>query len=148
MISVPTAPSIIKGIITSAQSAIISWSKPTNARGRLTHYTVHWIIQGRNRIRSKKVDSSHQHVRIKDLPSEIITVWVTASTSVGRSENSRNITLKTTTTIPAAVWSIGGNVTATWREDLTLPCHSVGMPKPNKLWRMNGMLVKEAAVKR
>jgi len=66
---------------------------------------------------------------------------------VGRSLNSKNVTFVVKNTIAAAIWSVEGNVTATWREDATLPCHSVGYPKPKKFWRMNGILLKDLSIR-
>lgn len=41
----------------------------------------------------------------------------------------------------AGVWSVGGNVTAAWREDVILPCGAVGMPEPTLVWTHDGVPV-------
>lgn len=36
--------------------------------------------------------------------------------------------------MPAGVWSVGGNLTAAWKEDISLPCGAVGVPEPSLTW--------------
>lgn len=33
---------------------------------------------------------------------------------------------------------MGGDVTATWRETVTLPCKAVGVPEPTRKWHHEG----------
>ena len=36
--------------------------------------------------------------------------------------------------VGAGVWSVGGNITVGWKEDVRLPCESVGDPEPQLSW--------------
>lgn len=36
--------------------------------------------------------------------------------------------------VPAGVWSVGGNLTAAWKEDVSLACGAVGVPDPSLTW--------------
>ena len=34
----------------------------------------------------------------------------------------------------AGVWSVGGNVSRAWKEDVSLSCSAVGVPEPRVAW--------------
>ena len=43
--------------------------------------------------------------------------------------------------VGAGIWSVGGNITAAWKEDVRLPCEMVGNPEPNITWKHQNKLL-------
>ena len=41
------------------------------------------------------------------------------------------------------MWSVGGKVTAAWKEDVRLPCETVGIPASTISWSHQGMSLPE-----
>ncbi|XP_042207963.1 Down syndrome cell adhesion molecule-like protein Dscam2 isoform X2 [Homarus americanus] len=68
-------------------------------------------------------------------------VWVTASTRMGEGPASSVAVVKPTHTVAAGVWSVGGNVTAAWKEDVSLACGAVGVPEPDLTWTHQRKLI-------
>lgn len=42
----------------------------------------------------------------------------------------------------AAIYSFGTNPIVPWKQDVTLPCRSVGKPSPSVTWKQGGHIVK------
>lgn len=47
--------------------------------------------------------------------------------------------------VRAAIYSFGTVLVVPWKQDVTLPCQSVGKPKPNVIWKQWGQTVKPSA---
>ena len=45
--------------------------------------------------------------------------------------------------VGAGIWSVGRNISAAWKEDVRLPCDTVGQPQPNISWSHEGTHVKQ-----
>ena len=51
-------------------------------------------------------------------------------------------------TVAAGVWSVGGDLTVAWKEDVRLPCENVGAPEPKLVWTHQGVEITEATSER
>jgi hypothetical protein len=62
--------------------------------------------------------------------------YVTASTNIGEGQPSKNVTLSPSNRVPARIASFNDNFTATYTEDIKLPCLTVGVPAPEIIWKV------------
>ncbi|XP_045105879.1 Down syndrome cell adhesion molecule-like protein Dscam2 isoform X1 [Portunus trituberculatus] len=132
---VPEAPARVKAVVSGPRGAVVSWAPPSRPHGRITRYTVHWQpAGGRGGPHSRRVEPHLTHLSLHDLPHTTHQVWVTASTRMGEGPASPVTLVKPTHTVPAGVWSVGGNLTAAWKEDMSLACGAVGVPEPSLIW--------------
>uniref|UniRef100_A0A0P4WN52 Down syndrome cell adhesion molecule-like protein Dscam2 n=2 Tax=Scylla olivacea TaxID=85551 RepID=A0A0P4WN52_SCYOL len=140
---VPEALTMVKAVASGPRAAVVSWAPPTHPHGRLTRYTVYWKAMGTGTGGeiSRRVDPQLTHVTLHDLSHVAHKVWVTAATRKGEGPPSSVVMVKPSHSVAAGVWSVGGNVTAAWREDVSLPCGAVGMPEPTLVWTHDGVPV-------
>ncbi|XP_071541356.1 cell adhesion molecule Dscam2-like [Panulirus ornatus] len=132
---VPEAPARIKAVISGPRAAVLSWAPPTRPHGRISRYTVHWeIVGGRDGPMSRRVEPHVTHLTLHDLSHATHQVWVTASTRMGAGPPSTVAVVKPSHTVGAGVWSVGGNLTVAWKEDVSLACGAVGVPEPILSW--------------
>ncbi|XP_050729038.1 cell adhesion molecule Dscam2-like isoform X2 [Eriocheir sinensis] len=141
---VPEAPARVKAVVSGSRTAIVSWAPPARPHGRLTRYTVHWLSGGGGASLSRRVDPQLTHLALRDLPHTANQVWVTAATQKGEGPASPVVIVKPSHTVPAGVWAVGGNVTAAWREDISLACGAVGVPEPTLAWTHQGTPIPHA----
>lgn len=64
--------------------------------------------------------------------------WVTASTNIGEGQPSKSVTISPSNRVPAKIASFDDSFTATYREDVKLPCQAVGVPAPDITWKVKG----------
>ncbi|KAK4287145.1 hypothetical protein Pmani_039780, partial [Petrolisthes manimaculis] len=132
---VPEAPAHVKAVVSGPRAAVVSWAPPSHPHGRISRYTVHWEgAGGRGDPHSRRVEPHLTHLTMHDLSHTTHQVWVTASTKMGEGPPSDVILVKPSHTVPAGVWSVGVNLTAAWKEDMSLPCGAVGVPEPSLTW--------------
>ncbi|KAG8223601.1 hypothetical protein J437_LFUL004125, partial [Ladona fulva] len=65
--------------------------------------------------------------------------WVTASTNIGEGQPSKSVTLSPSSRVPAKIASFDDTFTATYKEDVKLPCLAVGNPLPEIKWKVKGV---------
>ncbi|XP_050724052.1 cell adhesion molecule Dscam2-like [Eriocheir sinensis] len=140
---VPEAPARIKAVASGPRAAVVSWAPPAHPHGRLIRYTVYWKAAGGGSGGgggeiSRRVDPELTHLTLHDLSHVAHKVWVTAATKKGEGPSSSVVLVKPSHSVGAGVWSVGGNVTAAWREDVSLPCGAVGAPEPSLEWAHDG----------
>ncbi|XP_069947115.1 cell adhesion molecule Dscam2 isoform X1 [Cherax quadricarinatus] len=132
---VPEAPARVKAVVSGPRAVVVSWAPPARPHGRISRYTVHWEpAGGRGGPHSRRVEPHLTHLTLHDLPHTTHQVWVTASTRMGEGPTSSVAVVKPSHTVPAGVWAVGGNVTAAWKEDVSLACGAVGVPEPTLTW--------------
>jgi len=64
--------------------------------------------------------------------------WVTANTNVGEGMASVKTTVTLGLTTPARIVSFDENISVLNNHDVKLPCVSLGIPTPDKKWKVNG----------
>ncbi|XP_050548475.1 cell adhesion molecule DSCAM-like [Daktulosphaira vitifoliae] len=64
--------------------------------------------------------------------------WVTASTNIGEGQPTKPLIIAPNTRVPAMIASFDDIFTATYREDVKLPCLTVGVPAPEITWKIKG----------
>jgi Immunoglobulin I-set domain len=69
--------------------------------------------------------------------------WVTASTNIGEGQQSKSVILAPSTRVPAKIASFDDTFTATYKEDVKLPCLAVGMPAPELQWKVKGTIFQQ-----
>ncbi|XP_037792633.1 Down syndrome cell adhesion molecule-like protein Dscam2 [Penaeus monodon] len=132
---VPEAPARVKAVVSGPRAAVVSWAPPSSPRGRITRYTVHWASAGsRSAPHTRRVSPHFTHLTLHDLSHTAHEVWVTASTRIGEGPRSSVAMVTPSHTVGAGIWAVGGNLTAAWKEDVSLPCGAVGVPEPVLTW--------------
>ncbi|XP_071517137.1 cell adhesion molecule Dscam2-like [Panulirus ornatus] len=133
---VPEAPARVKAVVSGPRAAVVSWAPPARPHGRISRYTVHWESSGGGRAgaQSRRVEPHVTHMTLHDLAHTTHQVWVTASSRMGEGPPSIVAVVKPSHTVPAGVWSVGGNLTVAWKEDVSLACGAVGVPEPSLTW--------------
>ncbi|GBP46203.1 Down syndrome cell adhesion molecule homolog [Eumeta japonica] len=148
---VPEAPAEIKLVAQSASSLLVSWKRPAQTNGRLTHYTVYVKPAASNDgPTAHKVEPTSdsgvyeltQTLELKGLTvGRQYDVWVTASTAVGEGPVSSRATNAPSQRVVAGVWSLGGPVRVPVRSSLLLRCGCVGSPQPRTVWYHNQNII-------
>lgn len=156
--TVPGAPSEVKAVISSPDSAIITWKDPINKNGLITKYTLNWRELNKNRTKTAvtvpksrtnifstryRVPESHPQYKLTGLVHNVIyEAWVSASTRVGEGPSTGIVTFEPVSKIPARIlelsdtWivsSMGGDFTP-----FVLACHVVGSDPIKKSWTKDG----------
>ncbi|XP_068085343.1 cell adhesion molecule Dscam1 [Anabrus simplex] len=141
---VPEAPSAIKALVMSAESILVSWKPPEQPNGVVTQYTVYVREDSEEakdeEPKSQKVSASQMSYEASGLKKkERYEFWVTASTVIGEGQASKSVTLTPSTRVPAKIASFDDSFTATYKEDVKLPCLAVGIPAPEIVWKVKGV---------
>jgi hypothetical protein len=88
---------------------------------------------------SHKVSASQVNFEATGLKKkERYSFWVTASTTVGEGDVSKTVTISAGNHVPAKIASFDNTFSVTYREDVKLPCQSVGAPFPEIKWKIKG----------
>ena len=56
-----------------------------------------------------------------------------------------NLNLLLRSTVRAAIYSFGTVLVVPWKQNVTLPCQSVGNPEPSVIWKQWGQIVKSSS---
>ncbi|XP_016950327.1 cell adhesion molecule Dscam2 isoform X1 [Drosophila biarmipes] len=137
---VPDAPAAIKAAALTADSILISWLKPKNRNGIISHYTVYSREAGRKgqaKSHMVRVDENGYPVIFESrslAENQMYEFWVSASTSVGEGEPTSVIAQTTNTRAPARIASFGQVVRKAVGTALVLECLAVGNPTPRARW--------------
>lgn len=138
--AVPDAPELVKSVVNTESSVIISWLPPRRPNGLITKYNVYIRVLEKGqelKILKEVLPAHNRHFEAKDLNfRETYEAWVTASTRVGQGPSTAVIKLVPSTTIPAAIISFSQTLSANWRSDIKLACVFVGNPKSSAEWKI------------
>ncbi|XP_025202773.1 Down syndrome cell adhesion molecule-like protein Dscam2 isoform X25 [Melanaphis sacchari] len=139
---VPEAPAALKALVMSTESVLVSWKPPAEPNGDINQYTVYIKPSGDNKDKeplAHKVAPNQMSFEasglIKQDPYEF---WVTASTNIGEGQPTKSIVIAPSTRVPAMIASFDDSFVATYREDVKLPCLTVGVPAPEISWKVKG----------
>ncbi|KAH0947632.1 hypothetical protein HN011_008031 [Eciton burchellii] len=135
----PEAPIAIKALVMSAESILISWRPPSQPNGVISQYTVYTKADNVEEPSSQKVPPNQLTHEASGLDKQRrYEFWVTASTNIGEGEASKIVTLGPSVRVPAKIASFDDKFTATYKEDVKLPCLTVGVPAPEVTWKVRG----------
>ncbi|XP_025834444.1 Down syndrome cell adhesion molecule-like protein Dscam2 isoform X9 [Agrilus planipennis] len=151
---VPEAPVAIKALVMSSTSILVSWKPPVEPNGIVEQYTVYVREAGQAESDELNTDSKPRSQKIvpnirnqnlsyqaKDLDSKLkYEFWVTASTNIGEGQPSKSVIVAPSTRVPAKIASFDDSFTTTYKEDVTLPCLAVGVPQPEIVWKIKGVV--------
>ncbi|XP_025414605.1 Down syndrome cell adhesion molecule-like protein Dscam2 isoform X19 [Sipha flava] len=139
---VPESPAALKALVMSTESVLVSWKPPAEPNGEINQYTVYIKPSGDSKDKeptAHKVAANQMSFEasglIKQDPYEF---WVTASTNIGEGQPTKSIVIAPSTRVPAMIASFDDSFVATYREDVKLPCLTVGVPAPEISWKVKG----------
>ncbi|XP_034950741.1 Down syndrome cell adhesion molecule-like protein Dscam2 isoform X7 [Chelonus insularis] len=133
----PEAPVAIKALVMSPESILVSWRPPTQPNGVISQYTVYTKADNVDEPLSAKVPPNQLTYEASGLDKQRrYEFWVTASTNIGEGQASKIVTLSPNIRVPAKIASFDDKFTATYKEDVKLPCLAVGVPAPEVTWKV------------
>ncbi|XP_073961096.1 cell adhesion molecule Dscam2-like isoform X2 [Choristoneura fumiferana] len=147
---VPGPPSAIKVLMSSPTSLLISWKKPTQPNGEITHYTVHVKpVSSTSSPQSYRVDATQESNLSRHLtfPLSGLTtgrqyeVFVNAHTVAGEGIASNRVHAELSSRVVAGVASLGGTVSVGVGRSLLLACACAGAPAPRTVWYHNHNII-------
>ncbi|XP_063822595.1 cell adhesion molecule Dscam1 isoform X1 [Ostrinia nubilalis] len=134
---VPEAPRAVKALVMGEDSILVSWRPPAQPNGVVTHYNVYTQAQNAE-PHPNKVPASQTSYSATELKNGRYDFWVTASTIIGEGQPSATASCSPSDKVPAKIASFDESFTATYKEDVKLPCLAVGVPSPNIIWKVKG----------
>ncbi|XP_033338230.2 cell adhesion molecule Dscam2 isoform X4 [Megalopta genalis] len=143
----PDVPAGVKAVVSSATSIIVSWQPPLRSNGNITSYNVHIRGVGPEGEWYKRSLQPHQtSYQAEGLQKRNQYAFsIAAVTSVGEGPRTEPITIMPSSEVRAATYSFGTVLVIPWKQDVTLPCQSVGKPEPSVTWKQWGQTVKSSA---
>ncbi|XP_011345914.1 Down syndrome cell adhesion molecule-like protein Dscam2 isoform X3 [Ooceraea biroi] len=143
----PEVPAGVKAVASSATSIIVSWQPPLKSNGNITAYNVH--IRGlgpEGKWHRRALPPYQTSYQAEDLHKRSqYEFTIAAVTSVGEGPQTPSITVSPSSEVRAAIYSFGTVLVVPWKQDVTLPCQSVGKPEPSVIWKQWGQIVKPFA---
>ncbi|XP_076374911.1 Down syndrome cell adhesion molecule 1 isoform X3 [Megalopta genalis] len=141
----PEAPIAIKALIMSPESILVSWRPPSQPNGVIAQYTVYTKADNADEPTSEKVPANQLTYEASKLDKQRkYDFWVTASTNIGEGQASKIVSLAPSVRVPAKVASFDDKFTATYKEDVKLPCLAVGVPAPDVIWKVRGVVLQSS----
>ncbi|XP_076629334.1 cell adhesion molecule Dscam1-like isoform X11 [Colletes latitarsis] len=141
----PEAPIAIKALVMSAESILVSWRPPSQPNGVIAQYTVYTKADNMEEPTSQKVPPNQLTHEASGLDKQRrYDFWVTASTNIGEGEASKIVALAPSVRVPAKIASFDDKFTATYKEDVKLPCLAVGVPAPEVTWKVRGAVLQSS----
>ncbi|XP_018371900.1 PREDICTED: Down syndrome cell adhesion molecule-like protein Dscam2 isoform X2 [Trachymyrmex cornetzi] len=141
----PQVPAGVKAVVSSATSIIVSWQPPLKSNGNITSYNVH--IRGlgsEGKWHRRALPPYQTSYQAEDLHKRSqYEFTIAAVTSVGEGPQTPSVTVSPSSEVRAAIYSFGTTLIVPWKQDVTLPCQSVGKPSIN--WKQWGQIVKPSA---
>ncbi|KAG5313831.1 DSCL protein, partial [Acromyrmex insinuator] len=143
----PQVPAGVKAVVSSATSIIVSWQPPLKSNGNITSYNVH--IRGlgsEGKWHRRALPPYQTSYQAEDLHKRSqYEFTIAAVTSVGEGPQTPSVTVSPSSEVRAAIYSFGTTLIVPWKQDVTLPCQSVGKPDPSVIWKQWGQIVKPSA---
>ncbi|XP_033297105.1 Down syndrome cell adhesion molecule-like protein Dscam2 isoform X16 [Bombus bifarius] len=141
----PEAPIAVKALVMSAESILVSWRPPSQPNGVITQYIVYTKADNAEEPTSQKVPPNQLTHEASGLDKQRrYDFWVTASTNIGEGEASKIVALAPSVRVPAKIASFDDKFTATYKEDVKLPCLAVGVPAPEVTWKVRGAVLQSS----
>ncbi|XP_043801206.1 Down syndrome cell adhesion molecule-like protein Dscam2 isoform X3 [Apis laboriosa] len=143
----PEVPAGVKAVVRSATSIIVSWQPPLRSNGNITSYNVHirWVSpEGKWYKRSLPPHQTSYQVESLHKKNQY-EFSIAAVTSVGEGPQTQLVTVSLSSEVRAAIYSFGTVLVVPWKQNVTLPCQSVGNPEPSVTWKQWGQIVKSSS---
>lgn len=143
---IPSPPEDIKAMPMLPDAILVSWLPPVRPNGLLQQYTLYQrVTTGDSQDTKRHVISPFQlyYEALRLNRERRYEFWVTASTLVGESEATRVLSQTTSDTIPARIASFSRHLSIKRKATLNIPCKSVGIPTPEKIWTFRGQPIVE-----
>ncbi|XP_031351172.1 Down syndrome cell adhesion molecule-like protein Dscam2 isoform X16 [Photinus pyralis] len=151
---VPEAPVAIKALVMSTTSILVSWKPPQEPNGIVELYTVYVREVGlaeaeevisestpKTQKIAPNIKNQNLSFQAKDLDNKLkYEFWVTASTNIGEGQASKSVVMAPSARVPAKIASFDDTFVTTYKEDVTLPCLTVGVPQPVITWKIKGII--------
>ncbi|EFN82424.1 Down syndrome cell adhesion molecule [Harpegnathos saltator] len=139
----PEVPAGVKAVASSATSIIVSWQPPLKSNGNITAYNVHIRPLGPDGKWHRRTLLPHQtSYQAEDLHKRSQYEFsIAALTSVGEGPQTPLITVSPSSEVRAAIYSFDTTLVVPWKQNVTLPCQSVGKPDPSVIWKRWGQIV-------
>ncbi|XP_018349042.1 PREDICTED: Down syndrome cell adhesion molecule-like protein Dscam2 isoform X2 [Trachymyrmex septentrionalis] len=143
----PQMPAGVKAVVSSATSIIVSWQPPLKSNGNITSYNVHIRGMGSEGKWHRRALPPYQtSYQAEDLHKRSqYEFTIAAVTSVGEGPQTPSVMVSPSSEVRAAIYSFGTTLIVPWKQDVTLPCQSVGKPDPSVIWKQWGQIVKPSA---
>ncbi|XP_052752731.1 cell adhesion molecule Dscam2-like isoform X2 [Galleria mellonella] len=138
---VPGPPSPIKVLVSSPTSLLVSWKRPEQPNGEITHYTVYVKpVSSTSSPQSYRVEPSQETLRQLTFPLSGLStarqyeVFVRAHTAAGEGTPSNRVHASLSSKVVPGVASLGGPISVGVGSSLLLACQCVGTPPPRTVW--------------
>ncbi|CAG5122899.1 unnamed protein product, partial [Candidula unifasciata] len=144
---VPDAPANIKALATNDSAIMVSWTPPTRPNGVLTKYSLYFNNQSSPEVEDVVIDlpPNVTHYIMGGLSrGGEYAFRASASTVMGEGRTTKYIGSSTLLVAPARIASFSDILTVLWHEDVTLPCITVGKPKPTVQWRVRNQPISNS----
>ncbi|XP_046143887.1 Down syndrome cell adhesion molecule-like protein Dscam2 isoform X7 [Osmia bicornis bicornis] len=143
----PEMPAGVKAVVRSATSIIVSWQPPLRSNGNITSYNVHIRWLGPEGKWDTRPLPPHQtsYLVEKLHKKNQYEFSIAAKTSVGEGPQTQPITISPSSDVRAAIYSFGTVLVVPWKQNVTLPCQSVGNPEPSVTWKQWSQIVKPSS---
>ncbi|XP_043281864.1 Down syndrome cell adhesion molecule-like protein Dscam2 isoform X2 [Venturia canescens] len=141
---IPEVPAGIKAVASSANSIIISWLPPVRANGDIISYYVYVRNNGGKMKSNPKTLQPHQtNWQAENLQEgHQYEFEVAAVTMIGEGPRTSSVAASPSSNVRAAIYSFGTTPVVPWKQDVALPCRSVGIPTPSVTWKQGGHIIK------
>ncbi|KAJ2944867.1 hypothetical protein O0L34_g1758 [Tuta absoluta] len=137
----PGPPAAIKVLVSSSSSILVSWKRPDQPNGEITHYTVYVKpVSSTISPQSYRVEPQDNLFRQLSFPVTGLTagrqyeVFVRAHTAAGEGVPSNRVHIEVHHKVVAGVSSLGGPISVGVGSSLLLVCQCVGVPPPRTVW--------------
>ncbi|XP_013413706.1 Down syndrome cell adhesion molecule homolog, partial [Lingula anatina] len=139
----PGQPADVKALAMNESSILITWKKPLRPNGIIQKYIIyfkHNDAMGKEILDRVEVPPSQLSYSVTGLvQNRMYTFQVSAATIVGEGERTREVSQTPVERVAARVASFSARVLTPWKENVMLPCLTVGDPVPSIQWRKRGV---------
>lgn len=123
----------------SSDAILVSWRPPAFPNGIITKYKVYVKNSAEKENKEFEIPANQMSYEAAGLTvDQQYEFWVSAITQIGEGQVSERISSTPNDKVPAKIASFDDTFTATFKEDIKLPCLAVGAPTPDITWKIKG----------
>lgn len=117
----------------SSDAILVSWRPPVQPNGMITKYKVYAKNSAEKENKEFEISANQMSYEASGLTQDQqYEFWVSAITQIGEGQVSERISATPSDKVPARIASFDDTFTATFKEDVKLPCLAVGAPNPGE----------------